>query len=144
VRNEKTIRSASSLPAFLLSILFLVYNPQTLPGQPQLDFRTIKATSSQVTLEFFGKCGGNIVYNFTKANLRVTENGTEVSDFTLQHGVPDCCLSVALVFDRSGSMGIGTPSPMEMTKPAGKAFVDKMTAPGAAAMKRRSSVLTSR
>jgi hypothetical protein len=70
-------------------------------------------------------CNGNPAYNMAKQDFKMFENGVEVKDFTLWCPDPTmrCAISVALVFDASGSMiGSGNAG----AKQAGHAFIDMM------------------
>jgi Mg-chelatase subunit ChlD len=97
----------------------------TASAQPSLNLKRVVSIWPTIEVYFTAACDGAPGY-FTKPSaFRVFENGEEVDDFTLL--CPDntmhICLSVALVFDASGSM---TGSGQAGAKAAGNAFIDVM------------------
>ncbi len=115
------------LVSFLIFILFLAALAESI-AQPSLNFRTINVQWPTVTLFTEVKCDSVLQTNLLKNNFQLCENGVDIQDFTVISAdtIHPCCMSVALVFDRSGSMGWGTPSGIEGAKQGGKAFVDMM------------------
>jgi hypothetical protein len=107
------------------SLLFLFAFGATAEAQPNLTFKRVTVNWPTIELYFSVGCDGNPAYNMTKQDFRIYENGMEVKDFTLWCPDPTirCAISVALVFDASGSM-IG--SGQAGAKQAGHAFVDLM------------------
>ncbi|HOJ05824.1 MAG TPA: VWA domain-containing protein, partial [Bacteroidota bacterium] len=97
----------------------------TVQAQPNLTFKRVTVNWPTVELYFSVGCNGNPSYNLAKQDFRIYENGVEVKDFTLWCPDPTvrCAISVALVFDASGSM---SGSPNAGAKIAGQAFVDLM------------------
>ena len=109
----------------LWSLLFLFALGATAEAQPALTFKRVTVNWPTIELYFSVGCDGNPAYNMTKQDFRIYENGVEVKDFTLWCPDPTirCAISVALVFDCSGSMsGAGNAG----AKQAGHAFVDMM------------------
>jgi len=97
----------------------------TADAQPNLNFKRITVNWPTIELYFSVGCNGNPVYNMAKQDFKVFENGAEVKDFTLWCPDPTvrCAISVALVFDASGSMmGTGNAG----AKAGGREFVDQM------------------
>ncbi|MCB2205823.1 VWA domain-containing protein [bacterium] len=108
---------------FLLTTLLFAALTVAVTAQPNLNFKRVATNWPTVELYFSVGCSGTPAYNMTKQNLRVFENGVEVNDFALSCPDPTqrCAISVALVFDGSGSMaGAGNAG----AKAAGRAFVD--------------------
>ncbi len=99
--------------------------PETARSQPNLNFKRVTVNWPTIELYFSVGCDGNPAYNMTKQDFRIFENGQEIKDFTLWCPDPTirCAISVALVFDASGSMA-GTSN--TEAKQAGHAFVDLM------------------
>ncbi|MBL0175570.1 MAG: VWA domain-containing protein [Ignavibacteria bacterium] len=94
-------------------------------AQPVLHFNGISLAWPDVKLSLFVQCNGTELLQLSKRNFSITENGIPVNGFTIS--CPDsltrCRVSVALVFDVSGSMaGDGIAG----EKAAGKAFVASM------------------
>ncbi|NOY05827.1 MAG: VWA domain-containing protein, partial [Chlorobi bacterium] len=113
---------------FLLFALFAVFGVvvPAVAQPPRLDFRRIDAFQfPDITLYVSVKCNGEARFNLTRDNFTIKENGKIITDFEVICPDPlvHCCISVALVFDRSGSMnGNG----IQQEKHAGKVFVDMM------------------
>ena len=107
------------------SLLLLFALGATAEAQPNLTSKRVTVNWPTVEMYFSVGCDGNPAYNMSKQDFRIYENGVEVMEFTLS--CPDplnrCSISVALVFDASGSMsGPGNAG----AKQAGHAFVDLM------------------
>jgi von Willebrand factor type A domain-containing protein/type IX secretion system substrate protein/PKD domain-containing protein len=110
----------------LLVILTFMVAGSFVQAQPVLNFKRIVNNWPTVELYFTVACNGQPEYNFNPLqNLEVHDNGIEIGTFTLWCPDPRqrCAVSVALVFDASGSMsGVGNAG----AKAAGNAFVDLM------------------
>jgi hypothetical protein len=109
----------------LLIVLCQVIPLTGLQAQPNLTFRRVTVNWPTIELYFSVGCDGNPAYNMSKQDFRIYENGVEVKEFTLWCPDPAtlCRISVALVFDASGSMdGSGNAG----AKQAGHAFIDLM------------------
>ncbi len=94
-------------------------------AQPSLSFNRVAVSWPTIDLYFSVVCDGKPAYNMTKQDFRIYENGVEVTDFAIS--CPDTVerqfISVALVFDASGSMsGRGN----ACAKEAGHVFIDSM------------------
>jgi Mg-chelatase subunit ChlD len=109
-----------SLPVFLL--LFLV-SGTTLQAQPRFTVRNSVVNGPKVEVFYRLTCDGMPVYDATLQQFRITENGVPMVPSDLWCPDPNvrCAVSVALVFDASGSM---TGSGNLGSKQAGHAFVD--------------------
>ena len=107
----------------LLSLLLLL--PAIVPAQPTLDLRSVAVNWPSVTCSFSVTCGGTKVYNLTKKQLRLFEDGEEITNYTLSCPDPTipCPKSVSMVFDASSVM-VGTGN--TVAKFGGYAFVGKM------------------
>ncbi len=118
--------------AALVLMLGLFALSATADAQPTLSFNRISVNWPTISLFVQVKCGSDLRLDLTTANFKIVENGIEIGDFTVSCPDPNrhCCISVALIFDRSGSMGWGSPSGLEGAKEAGKAFVDAMDPDG--------------
>ncbi len=112
------------LAVFALTFLFLAVSVP-IAAQPNLNIKRVTVNWPTIELYFSVGCNGNPAYDMQKQNFHIFENGIEVNDFTLWCPNPTvrCAISVALVFDASGSMvGSGNAG----AKQAGHAFVDLM------------------
>ncbi len=111
--------------AFLLPVIALLLNTVPLHSQPNLNFKRVTVNWPTIELYVSVGCNGNPAYNMTKQDFRIFENGAEVTNFTITCPDPTlrAALSVALVFDASGSM---TGAGQAGAKQAGHAFVDMM------------------
>ncbi len=110
---------------FLYALALLIGSMWTVQAQPNLNFKRVTVNWPTIELYFSVGCNGQPVYNLQKSNFRIMDHGQEVNDFTLW--CPDpmvrCAISVALVFDASGSMsGSGNAG----AKQAGHTFIDLM------------------
>lgn len=83
---------------------------------------------NKVNLAFSVKCNNVQRTDLTKEQILLTENDIPIQDFTVQCADTTirCCVSVAFVIDRSGSMGVGNPSGIEGVRAGVKAFIDRM------------------
>ncbi len=101
-----------------------------LTAQPALDFRRIRVQWPQIKLYIQAKCGSDLRFDLDQQNFTLKEDANTMNNFSVF--APDfnthCCMSVALVFDRSSSMGWGSPSGVDGAKLGGNAFVDSLTA----------------
>lgn len=97
----------------------------TASAQPSLNLKRVVSIWPTIEVYFTVACDGAPGYFSDPTSFRMFENGEEVDDFTLL--CPDntmhICLSVALVFDASGSM---TGSGQAGAISAGNAFIDVM------------------
>ena len=122
---KRANRSNQCKRLLLCSLLLLFVLGTTAEAQPNLTFKRVTVNWPTIELYFSVGCDGNPAYNMSKQDFKIYENGVEVKDFTLW--CPDplirCSISVALVFDASGSM---TGSGNAGAKQAGHAFVDLM------------------
>ena len=108
-----------------VTICLFLFALQGTEAQPNLNFKRITVNWPTVALYFSVGCNGAPAYNMTKSDFTIVENGVPVPDFTLWCPDPSikCAISMALVFDASGSMqGQGNTS----AKAAGRAFIDEM------------------
>ncbi|MBE0643218.1 MAG: VWA domain-containing protein [Bacteroidetes bacterium] len=106
-------------------MLFLLAFAIPLTAQPNLNFKRVTVNRPDIELYFSVGCNGNPAYDMQKQHFRIFENGAEIQNFTLWCPDPTtrCAISVALVFDASGSMaGAGNAG----AKLSGHAFVDLM------------------
>jgi hypothetical protein len=106
-------------------VLFSAVFAQSSLAQPSLDFRRIVLHWPEVELQFTPMCGTQPTFGITPQDIRIEENGENITSFTMW--CPDPAqtypFSVALVFDASGSMaGAGNAA----AKQGGHAFVDLM------------------
>ncbi len=93
----------------IAAFLIIVF-PSIAFSQPTLTFKRVTVNWPTIELYFTVDCNGTQVFDVKKQNIRITENGKEIEDFTLWCSDPDlrCAASVALVADVSGSMqGVG-------------------------------------
>jgi hypothetical protein len=108
----------------IFSTIFLALS-SCLEAQPVLNFKRVINNWPTVELYFSISCNGEPAYFTDKRYFKVFEDGIEIGEFELW--CPDlesrCAISVALVFDASGSMiGPGQSG----AKAAGLAFIDLM------------------
>jgi hypothetical protein len=119
--------AALSSPRFtaLLLLLCLASPLARLEAQPNLTFKRAIVSGPDVELYYALGCNGNPDYSATEKDFRIFDNGVEVRDFKLWCPDPTmrCAISVALVFDCSGSM---SETARAGAKQAGHAFVDMM------------------
>jgi Mg-chelatase subunit ChlD len=123
--NEKRVPTALRTLGVVLLLTALFGTMQTAEAQPNLNFKRVTVNWPTIELYFSVGCNGNPAYNMAKQDFKIFENGVEVKEFTLWCPDPTvrCAISVALVFDASGSMiGSGNAG----AKAAGRAFVDQM------------------
>jgi hypothetical protein len=87
-------------------IFFMMVFSAVGMAQPNLTFKRITVNWPTIEVYFAVGCEGAPMYNMTKQDFRIRENGEEVKDFTLWCPDPSirCALSVAFVADVSGSM----------------------------------------
>jgi len=110
----------SLLPVFLLV--------QSLNAQPHLQFHRVEVRYPTIRLAFKVSCDGQFRNDIEPEHYEVYENGIKVKDATLWCPPEvDCCVSVALVFDRSGSMA---GEKIELVRIGGMAFVASMNPDG--------------
>ncbi len=123
----KTFRTAAAACAShaFLPLLISLFAFESARAQPVLDFKRIVSKWPTIELYFTATCNGQPVTPIDETNLLLLEDGARINDFDLW--CPDmstrCAISVALLFDASGSMvGVGNAA----SKAAGNAFVDEM------------------
>lgn len=120
VRNGWALRRVVSIVLVIVAVA-----AAELSAQARLEIS--RATLNWPTIELYYKvsCDGVVQPGPDRSQLRVVEDGVEVTNFT--HLCPDltskCAMSVSLVFDASGSMN-GTNN--TWAKLAGRAFIDSM------------------
>ncbi|MBI5647568.1 MAG: VWA domain-containing protein [Ignavibacteriae bacterium] len=105
-------------------IVVVVLFPITVVAQPQLNFKRIVNNWPTIELWFTVECGGQRVWIENSGDVRVQEDGVDVSTFNFwtPEGL-DCANSTVLVLDASGSMaGSGNIG----VKAAGNRFIDLM------------------
>ncbi len=87
-------------------ILIMGLTPASIQAQPTLNFKRVVKNWPTIELYFSVACNGQSAYSMGRQNFEVSENGVKREDFTLWCPDPDarCPISVALVFDCSGSM----------------------------------------
>lgn len=101
---------------------------QPLNAQPTLIFKRVEVLYPKIRLAFKVTCGGTFSNDLQPQHFEVFENGIKVKNATLFCPTePDCCVSVALVFDRSGSM---ISPKIDNVKAGGLAFVNSMNPDG--------------
>ncbi|MBI5647529.1 MAG: VWA domain-containing protein [Ignavibacteriae bacterium] len=107
----------------LLGLCLLL--PTGTSAQPTLNFKKIVSNWPTIALHFSVRCNGKRITTADKSLFTVYENGEKIGDFELwcPDSLLSCPVSVALVFDGSGSMGNGG---VAIVKEAGKVFVDLM------------------
>jgi hypothetical protein len=109
----------------LFVLAFVAGGSSQLSAQPNLNFKRVINNWPTIELYFSVACNGKPAYFTDPTFFKVFENGLEIGDFTLWCPDPQgrCAISVALVFDNSGSMsGPGIAGAIA----AGNAFVDLM------------------
>ena len=109
----------------MLVAIFLVIQTVSI-AQPRLNFKRIDAfTFPDITLYVTVKCNGEARLDLKKENFTIRENGKIVTDFEVICPDPlvHCCISVALVIDKSLSM---QGNKIQRAKEAAKVFVDMM------------------
>lgn len=101
---------------------------QPVNAQPTLIFKRVEVMYPKIRLAFKVTCGGTFSNDLQPQHFEVYENGLKVKNATLFCPPdPECCVSVALVFDRSGSM-IGPK--IANVKVGGTAFINSMNPDG--------------
>lgn len=110
--------------AFLVAFSLI----QPVNAQPTLIFKRVEVMYPKIRLAFKVTCGGTFRNDIQPQNFEVYENGIKVKNATLWCPTEtDCCVSVSLVFDRSGSM-LGPK--IENLKQGGYAFINSMNPNG--------------
>ena len=106
-------------------MLIVVLLPAVAAGQPDFNFKRIRLNWPYVEVYFSVGCNGVKNYQLKPADVRLYEDGREVTDFGLWCPDPTsrCPISVGLVFDASDSMkGEGS----EGAKHGGTTFIGNM------------------
>jgi uncharacterized protein YegL len=111
--------------ATLLCLLSLL--PAALPAQPDLNFKRIRLDWPYVEAYFSVGCNGVKDYSLKASDVRLYEDGREITDFGLWCPDPTtrCPITVGLVFDASDSM---TGEGNEGAKEGGATFIGNMDA----------------
>lgn len=116
------------------SSLFLFFLALSAPcfTQPTLDFKRIDVAYPTIKLVFKVSCNGVFRNDIEPQRLEVRENGILVKTATLWcPPFPDCCVSAALVLDRTGSMSEPKEDPkINRLKTGAKAYVAQMNPDG--------------
>lgn len=113
---------------YICSVLLAVLFFQAAPAQPTLTFKRVEVQYPKIRLAYKVTCNGQFATNVTPQHFEVYENGLLVKDATLWCPPdPDCCVSVALVLDRSGSMA---GEKLDRVKGGAAAFVAQMNPDG--------------
>ncbi len=109
----------------LLLIFFFLLPSSLTFSQLNLDFKRIELNFPQVKLFVQVRCSTDARLDMKKTDFTLKENGMQIDSFVFHCPDPAqaCCISIALIFDRSGSM---EGKPIADAKVAGKTFVDKM------------------
>jgi len=124
---KSLVTAVQNLRVWSIVLLLVAFfgSSQIVEAQPNLNLKRITVNWPTIEMYFSVGCNGNPAYNMAKQDFKIFENGVEVKEFTLWCPDPTirCAISVALVFDASGSMG---GSGNAGAKLAGHAFVDLM------------------
>jgi VWFA-related protein len=113
---------------YLFSVLIACVLFYPLNAQPNLLFKRVEVNYPTIRLAFKVTCDGSFRNDIQPQNFEVYENGLKVKDATLWcPPVAECCISAALVFDRSGSM-VG--EKLARVKEGGLAFINSMNPDG--------------
>ncbi|MDX9758050.1 MAG: VWA domain-containing protein [Bacteroidota bacterium] len=111
---------------FALLVAFSLIQPTN--AQPTLIFKRVEVMYPKIRLAFKVTCGGTFSNDIQPQHFEVFENGIQMKDATLWcPPEPDCCVSVALVFDKSGSM-LGPK--LENLKLGAHAYINSMNPDG--------------
>lgn len=109
----------------LLTVVVLLLPLAAATAQPDLNFKRIRLDWPYVELYFSVGCNGVKNYSLNKSDVRLFEDGRELTDFGLWCPDPSsrCPITVGLVFDASDSMtGEGSAG----AKDGGAAFIGNM------------------
>lgn len=110
----------------VLTLSMLLFLPAfTALAQPNLNLKRVVNNWPMIEVYYSVACGGSPVWNLSPGDIRLYDNGREITQFTMSCPDPTvpCAMSTALVFDASGSMaGPGNAGAIQ----AGKAFVGTM------------------
>ena len=112
----------------LIVLSFFVFNGTTIFSQPVLNLKSLQVGWPRVAMRFDVRCNGQLRFDLTKHNIFLKEDSRVISDYIL--ATPDtnqhCCMSVALVIDRTASMQLGNPSRLDSAKSVARSFVNLM------------------
>ena len=99
-----------------------------LHSQPVVTVTDLRLMWPTVLVHVKVECNGELRFDAGKERFRIRENGADVTNFSLSCTDTSsyCPMSVALVFDASGSMGTGPGSALESAKTAGRIFLGTM------------------
>ncbi len=124
------VRRHAILP--LLAVIVLSISSCTLRAQPSLRIGRISVNGTENFLFIQARCGSDLRLDLTKENFRLVEEGKEIKDFQVACPDPNrhCCISVAIVIDKSQSMKFGSPSPLQTARECSRAFIDAMDPDG--------------
>ncbi len=127
--NKIVITFIGRIFFFACIFIFVLHDANS---QPYLSFNRISVNWPQVSLYLMVKCGTDLRFDLTTQNFNIRENGELINDFTIWCPNPNrhCCISAALVIDRSGSMKWGNPSALDQAKAGANAFIDAMDPDG--------------
>ncbi|MBR9978725.1 MAG: VWA domain-containing protein [Bacteroidetes bacterium] len=91
---------------FSMFLYVLLAQPAVVIAQPDLNFKRIRLDWPYVELFFSVGCDGVTDYSIRPTDIRLYEDGRQVTDFGMNCPDPTsrCPISVALVFDASDSM----------------------------------------
>ncbi len=113
---------------YVFAFLFACALIQPANAQPALIFKRVEVMYPKIRLAFKVTCAGKFRNDLQPQHFEVFENGLKVKNATLYCPPdPDCCVSVALVFDRSNSMA---GEKLANVKLGGTAFVNSMNPDG--------------
>jgi uncharacterized protein YegL len=113
---------------YVFAFLFACALIQPANAQPTLIFKRVEVMYPKIRLAFKVTCGGTFRNDLQPQHFEVYENGLKVKSATLFCPPdPDCCVSVALVLDRSGSMDT---TKFPKVKNGAAAFVNSMNPDG--------------
>jgi hypothetical protein len=90
-----------------ISVLLMLACIFALPvaAQPSLEIKNVEVSYPKVRVYFKVTCNGVNRNTFNRQHFELYENGKLVKDAVLHcYEEPTCCMSTALVLDRSGSM----------------------------------------
>jgi von Willebrand factor type A domain-containing protein len=113
---------------FVLALVLFLTSPAI--SQPTLTFKRIDITNyPEISLAFKVTCLGQFANFVQKQNFEVIEDSIKVGDFELWCPPEvDCCISISMVLDRSGSMD--SAQKIEDLKKGANLFIDQLNTGG--------------
>lgn len=109
-----------TLTVLLLLLLILAGR---ISAQPEIWATSAYASGSQVDVRFHVRCNGGYLQQLSMQNMRIRDNGQDLTASSTLQCLGVGALSAALVFDASGSMsGMGN----AIAKQAGHRFIDSL------------------